>query len=131
VALVFVSAIHDATVRAVNYAQALEASETRAIYFDLDPDQTSGIGAEWAERGLGIPLDIVEAPFRDLTVPMLAEVRGFTERPDTLVMVVVPEFVVTKWRHMLLHNQSALFLKQLMLSEPRVVLASVPFSLEA
>jgi hypothetical protein len=73
----------------------------------------------------------VEAPFRDLTGPMLSEVRRFTERSDTLVMVVIPEFVVTKWRHMLLHNQNALFVKQLMLSEPRVVLASVPFSLEA
>jgi amino acid transporter len=130
VALVFVSAIHDATVRAVNYAQALEANETRAIYFDLDPEQAYRIEGEWAEKGLGIPLDIVEAPFRDLTVPMLAEVRRFTERPDTLAMVVIPEFVVTKWRHMLLHNQNALFVKQLMLSEPRVVLASVPFSLE-
>ena len=39
VALVFVSAIHDATVRAVNYAQSLGASETRAVYFDMDPDQ--------------------------------------------------------------------------------------------
>jgi len=130
VALVFVSAIHDATIRAVNYAQALEANETRAIYFDLDPEQDYRIEAEWAEKGLGIPLDVVEAPFRDLTVPILAEVRAFTERPDTLVMVVIPEFVVRKWRHMLLHNQSALFVKQLMLSEPRVVLASVPFSLE-
>ena len=130
VALVFVSAIHDATIRAVNYAQALEASETRAIYFDLDPEQDYRIEEEWAEKGLGIPLDIVEAPFRDLTVPILSEVRRFTERPDTLAMVVIPEFVVRRWRHMLLHNQNALFVKQLMLSEPRVVLASVPFSLE-
>ena len=130
VALVFVSAIHDATIRAVNYAQALEASETRAIYFDLDPEQDYRIEEEWAEKGLGVPLDIVEAPFRDLTVPILSEVRRFTERPDTLAMVVIPEFVVRRWRHMLLHNQNALFVKQLMLSEPRVVLASVPFSLE-
>jgi len=130
VALVFVSAVHDATVRAVNYAQSLEATETRAIYFDLDPEQAYRIEEEWAERGLGIPLDIAEAPFRDLTGPMLAEVRSFTERPDTLVAVIVPEFVVTKWRHLLLHNQNALFVKRLMLFEPRVVMASVPFALE-
>ncbi len=130
VALVFVSAIHDATVRAVNYAQSLGASETRAIYFDMDPDQEYRIEREWAEKGLQIPLDIVEAAFRDLTGPMLDEVRRFTERPDTLVMVVIPELVVSKWRHLLLHNQNALFVKRLMLFEPKVVLASVPFSLE-
>jgi amino acid transporter len=130
VALVFVSAIHDATIRALNYAQSLGAAETRAIYFDMDPEQEYRLEHEWAERGLGIPLDIVEAPFRDLTGPMLDEVRRFTRRPDTLVMVIIPELILPKWRHMLLHNQNALFVKRLMLFEPQVVLASVPFSLE-
>lgn len=130
VALVFVSAVHDATVRAVNYARSLEASETRAIYFDMDPDQERRLEAEWATSGLEIPLDIVEAPFRDLGGPMLEEVRRYTARPDTLVLVVIPELVMTKWRHLLLHNQNALFVKRLMLFEPQVVLASVPYSLE-
>jgi amino acid transporter len=130
VALVFVSAVHDATVRAVNYARSLQASETRAIYFDMDPDQERRLEAEWATSGLEVPLDIVEAPFRDLAGPMLEEVRRHTERPDTLVLVVIPELVLTKWRHLLLHNQNALFIKRLMLFEPQVVLASVPYSLE-
>jgi hypothetical protein len=43
---------------------------------------------------------------------------------------VIPEFVVSKWRHFLLHNQNALFVKRLLLYEPRVVLSSVPFVLE-
>jgi hypothetical protein len=76
-----------------------------------------------------VPLDIVEAPFRDLTTPMLAEVRRFTERPDTVVNVVVPEFILTRWRHLLLHNQSALVIKRLFLFEERAVLTSVPFLL--
>ncbi len=130
VALVFVSGVHDATVRAVNYAQSLGAAETRAVYFDMDPDQEPQLEVEWATSGLRIPLDIAEAPFRDLTGPMLNEVRRFTRRPDTLVMVVIPELVLTKWRHLLLHNQNALFVKRLMLFEPQVVLASVPFSLD-
>jgi hypothetical protein len=61
---------------------------------------------------------------------MLEEVRRYTERRDTLVIVIVPEFVVSRWRHYLLHNQSALFVKRLFLFEPRVVLSSVPFALE-
>ena len=48
-----------------------------------------------------IPLDIVEAPFRDLTRPTLEEVRRFTSRPGTLVIVVLPEFVVSRWWHRL------------------------------
>jgi hypothetical protein len=130
VALVFLSGVHDASIRAVNYAESLEATETRAIYFDLDPDAAHRMQEEWAERAMPIPLDIVEAPFRDLTKPILAEVRRFTAREDTVVIVVVPEFVVRKWRYLLLHNQNALFVKRLLLFEPRVVLSSVPFVID-
>ena len=130
VALVFVSAVHDATVRAVNYAQTLEASETRAIYFDLDPEAAHRMQERWGETGMRIPLHIVEAPFRDLTRPMLDEVRRFTSRPGTIVLVVVPELIVSKRRHLLLHNQNALFVKRLFLFEPNVILSSVPHLLE-
>ncbi len=130
VALAFVAGVHDGTIRALNYAASLEASETRAVYFDLDPEAAQRMQEEWGERGCRIPLDIVEAPFRDLTGPILEEVRRFTSRPDTVVIVVLPEFVVRKWRHWLLHNQAALFVKRLLLYEPRVVLSSVPFALE-
>jgi amino acid transporter len=129
VALVFVSGVHDATIRAVNFAQTLESSETRAIYFDLDPEESHRMQEQWGEAGMRIPLDIVETPFRDLTGPMLDEVRRAAERPNTIVMVVIPEFVVSKWRHFLLHNQNALFVKRLFLFEPNVVLSSVPFVL--
>ncbi|MGH2595689.1 MAG: APC family permease [Actinomycetota bacterium] len=127
VTLVFVSSVNDATIRAVNYAQALGAAETRAIYFDLDPDEAHRLQEQWFDRRLGIPLDIVEAQFRDLTGPMLDEVGRYTSRTDTVVNVVIPEFLVNKWRHYLLHNQNALFIKRLFLFEERAVLSSVPF----
>ena len=130
VAIAFVSSVNDATMRAANYAESLEATETKAVYFDLDPEASHRMQQEWGDVGMRIPLEIVEAPFRDLTRPMLEEVRRYTERRDTLVIVIVPEFVVSRWRHYLLHNQSALFVKRLFLFEPRVVLSSVPFALE-
>lgn len=129
VALLFLSAINDATIRAVNYASTLNAAEIRAIHFALDPEGSGTIVDEWAERGSPIPLELTEAPFRDLTGPMLAAVRRETERQDTIVAVIIPEYVVKK-RHRILHNQSALFVKRLFLSEPRTVLTSVPWTLE-
>lgn len=47
------------------------------------------------------------------------------------MVVFVPEYVVTKWWEQLLHNQSALRLKARLLFVPGVVMASVPFQLEA
>jgi hypothetical protein len=130
VALVFISAVHDATARAVNYARSLRASETRAVFFAYDPAEAGPIAEQWGERGFGIPLDVVEAPFRDLGPPVLEEVRRITARPDSLAAVVMPELVVRKLRHLLLHNQTPLFVKRLLLFEQRVILTSVPFLLE-
>ncbi|HMC36938.1 MAG TPA: APC family permease, partial [Actinomycetota bacterium] len=80
VALVFVSGVNDAVVRAVNYARSLKATETRAVFFAFEPQQIDDIQAGWAERHIPVSLDIVEAPFRDLTGPVLEEVRRVTAR---------------------------------------------------
>jgi hypothetical protein len=129
VSLVFVSAVSDVSIRAVNYARSLDATETRAIYFDMDTEQMHTLERDWFDAGLEVPLDIVEAPFRDLTTPMLQEVRRYTERRDTVVNVIVPEYIVSKWWQLPLHNQTALFVKRLFLMEERTLLTSVPYAL--
>jgi amino acid transporter len=129
VVLVPVSAAHAATARAVAYARSLNASAVSAIYFVLDPEEELRIMDDWIEWGMGIPLSIVEAPFRDITKPVLEEIRKQTSREGTVVTVVLPELLVRRrWEH-LLHNQTALFLKRLLLFEPSVVVTSVPFHL--
>jgi hypothetical protein len=72
---------------------------------------------------------VVEAPFRDLGPPLLEEVRRATADPGTIASVILPEFLVTRWWHRLLHNNKALFIKRVLLFEPRVILSSVPYQL--
>ena len=61
---------------------------------------------------------------------MDSEVRRVTATPGSLATVIIPEFVVRKWWHHVLHNQRALFLKRLLLFEPNVVVSSVPFQID-
>ena len=128
-ALVFISSVHDPAIRAINYARSLRAMDVRAVFFALDAQEIEDIGNQWAERRVPVALDIVEAPFRDLTAPILQEVRRITSRPDALACVIVPELVVKKWWHNFLHNHRPVFIKRLLLFEPRVVLSSVPYQL--
>ena len=51
-----------------------------------------------------------------------------TADPDVAVSVVMPELVFSGSRK-LLHNQRALYIKRLLLFEPRVLLSSVPYHL--
>ena len=128
-ALVFVASPHDAAVRAVNYAMSLNAHTTRAVFLATEPEEAPEVLRRWADRGIGVPLDVVEAPFRDLGPPLLEEVRRVTAEPGTVAAVVLPEFLVTRWWHRLLHNNRALFIKRQLLFEPRVILSSVPYQL--
>jgi amino acid transporter len=129
--LVPVSAVHAATARAVAYATSLRAASVEAIFFVTDPGEQESIMQEWIQWGMTIPLSLVSAPFRDLTNPVLDEVRGHTSKPGSIVTVVLPELVVARWWQHLLHNQTALFFKRLLLFEPGVVVTSVPFHLGA
>ena len=131
VVLVPVSAVHDPTVRAVIYGKSLKPTEIEAIYLVTDPDEVPGVVDAWHDRELDVPLVLVEAPFRDLGPPLLDEIRGHTVRGDTVVTVVLPELVPRHWWENLLHNQTALFFKRILLFEPGVVVTSVPFHLSA
>jgi hypothetical protein len=51
-----------------------------------------------------------------------------TADPDAVAVVLMPELVVHGWKR-LLHNQRALYVKRLLLFEPRTILSSVPYQL--
>jgi hypothetical protein len=124
--LVPVSAVHLATSRAVTYAKSLRASSVESVFFATDPEAVQGVIDDWWDNDMDVPLTVVEAPFRDIGAPLLAEIRQHTRRGDTTVTVVLPEFVVNRWWQQLLHNQTGLYIKRLLLLEPNVVVASVP-----
>jgi amino acid transporter len=130
VVLIPVSGVHDGTVRAVLYGRSLNPTAVEALFMQLDPgDRGEGLIEAWHQRDLDVPLVLVEAPFRDIGVPLLAEIRKHTSRGDTVVTVVLPELIPRHWWEGFLHNQTGLFVKEMLLTEPNVVLTSVPFHL--
>jgi hypothetical protein len=125
---VLVSGAHAATLRAVNYAGALGLEDTRAVYFASDAEDAERLRAEWAGRPMRVPLEVEEAHYRDLGDPLLRYLRELTADPGTVAVVVMPELIFSGPQR-LLHNQRALYIKRLLLFEPRVILTSVPYRL--
>jgi amino acid transporter len=128
VGVVPVAGMHVVSVRALVYAQSLRLDDTRAVHFSFDDDQVPRLERDWQRLGLDMPLDVVDAPFRDLGAPLLKHVRRITADPEAVAVVVMPELVV-RGMDRLLHNQRALYLKRVLLFEPRVILTSVPYQL--
>jgi amino acid transporter len=125
---VLVAGVDAASMRAVNYASTLAADDVRAVHFAFSAEDAASVRREWRQEGPRLPLEVDEAPYRDLGKPLLGHLRALTADGDTTVLVLMPEVVVRGWRR-LLHNQRALYLKRLLLFEPNVVLASVPYQL--
>ena len=130
VVLVPLSAVHDATVRALVYAKSLRPTVLEGLFFASDPEEVDSILEQWADWHLDVPLTLVDAPFRDIKGPLLHEIRRHTSHPKTLVTIVLPEFIVRRWWEHLLHNQTGLYIKRFLLFEPQVVVTSVPYRLE-
>jgi amino acid transporter len=124
---IFVSGANAASMRAVNWAQAIDIPNTKAVNFAFDEHEAAEIRREWRSEGAAIPLEVLAAPYRDIGDPMLAYLRELTADGDD-VLVVLPELILRGWRR-LLHNQRALYIKRLLLFEPRVILAAVPYRL--
>jgi amino acid transporter len=125
---VLVAGIDAASMRAVNYASTLDADDARAIHFAFSAEDAVAMRRKWGGYGPRLPLEVDEAPYRDLGQPLLRHLRALTDDGETTVLVLMPEIVVRGWRR-LLHNQRALYLKRLLLFEPNVILASVPYQL--
>ena len=96
------------------------------LFFVTDPEEVDPIIEGWHDRQMDVPLTLVEAPFRDLGDPLLAEIRKHTQKGDTVVTVVLPELIPAHWWENLLHNQTAFYIKRLLLFERNVVVTSVP-----
>ena len=131
-AIVLVSRVHKATLRAVAYARASRPSTLEAVTVAVDEDVAQELMQDWQERKMPIPLRVLASPYREITRPILDHVKSVRlESPRDLVAVYIPQYVVDRWWEQLLHNQSALRLRTRLMYSPNVTIVSVPWQLES
>ncbi len=124
-----ISGIQMAVLNAIKYGKAL-SDDVVALYICLDPVETEKVKARWDKQCMGVPLVILESPYRSITEPLLDYIEEVkAEYRDGIITVVLPEFVPSRWWHHLLHNQTALLIKGILLFKRGVVSTSVPFHL--
>ncbi|MCL5108765.1 MAG: APC family permease [Chloroflexi bacterium] len=103
-----------------------------AVHVATDPPLAERLRAEWPEVAGNIPLVIIESPYRLLLPPLLAYIDALRDaEPGRTIEVVLPEFVPRHWWENLLHNQTALRLKGVLLYREGIVVTSFPYHLEA
>jgi amino acid transporter len=131
--IVPVSGIHRGVLPALDYARSLSGNgytSVTAVYVEINPENTEEMRTNWEVWGKGIQLTILPSPYRSVTQPLLKFIHDESEKhKDSIITVVLPEFVPRTWWQQLLHNQSALLIKGRLLFSPHVVVTSVPHHL--
>jgi amino acid transporter len=115
------------TLQALAFAQASSPATLRAVTV---ADGDTGIADDWRDRGIDLPLVVLESPYRETVRPIVRYLRRLRrEHPGDIIAVTIPEYVVAHWWEHVLHNQTALRLKTRLLYEPSVTVTSVPWLL--
>jgi len=131
--LILVGDLHRGVVRALQYAKTLAAPSVaiRGVYVELDPDRTYRLEEKWGQAGLGIPLVVLNSPYRSLLRPLLHYIDEIQARgQNEVVTIVLPEFLPRRWWQHILHDQTALLVKAALLFRRNTVVADVPYLLK-
>jgi hypothetical protein len=128
--------VHRGVIEAVTYARSISKNVT-GVYVELEPGAGERIQEKWKRWFPKVPLVILPSPYRSTIGPLLEFLDETDRQHDDgqLATVVLPEFVAAKWRHSLLHNQTAWLIKAALLYRRRQMgyqraIIDVPYHLQ-
>ena len=130
-AIVPVPGLNRSVIQAVNVARSI-ASDVRAVFISDDPDAAAAMRERWERQVPGVPLVVVESPYRALVGPLLAYLDVLDhawppDKPEPITFIVVPEYVARSWWERILYNQSSRRLRSVLLGRPHTVVVGVPY----
>jgi amino acid transporter len=133
-AVVPIAGLDRSTVQAVNVGRSI-ARDVRAVFISDDPAEAARLREDFERQVPGVPLVVVESPYRALAGPLLAyldvlDMAWPPDKPEPITFVVVPEYVAKSWWERLLYNQSAKRLRATLLGRPHTVIVNVPYRRE-
>ncbi len=123
-----------ASVQAINVGRSID-DDVRAVFISDDPEEARRVREEFERQVPGVPLVVVESPYRALAGPLLAyldvlDLAWPPDKPSPITFVVIPEYVARRWWERLLYNQSAKRLRSILLGRPHTVVVNVPYRRE-
>ncbi len=130
-AIVPIPELNRAAVQAVNVARSISEQVT-AVYITDNQEQAADLRERWQRQVPGVPLVVVESPYRALVGPLVAYLdvldRAWPpDKPAPITFVVLPEYVARSWWERILYNQSARRLRSVLLGRPHTVIVGVPY----
>jgi amino acid transporter len=123
-----------AVVQAINVGRSI-SDDIRAVYISDDPDAATEMRDRWERQVPGVPLVVVESPYRALIGPLLAYLDVLDAawppgKDEPVTFVVIPEYVARHWWERILYNQSSKRLRTVLIGRPHTVVVNAPYRRE-
>lgn len=130
-ALIYVERVRKPVLRAVSYARATRPSSIEALVVNIDEERTHQNIDAWQQLGLPLDLTVLDAPYRNPVEAVMDYVRRSRQKsPRDVLVIYLPEYVVSRWWEGIFHRRTVHRLKAQLRHEPGVVVASVPWQIE-
>lgn len=126
--VVLIHNMSKAALKTFDYAKDI-SSDITVLHVSSTPEHTEQLKKEWEELGIGVPLTIIPAPYRDILQPLN---QYISERESELgkgqnLTVVLTKFVGGGWRDKIFHNQTAFFIESKLGRHRNVITVLVPY----
>lgn len=129
--IILVGSLNKSFLKALNCARCLSQNVV-AFHVSTDVEVTEKLQSKWNEYNPGIPLIIKYSSHRETIKPLMKfiESEERASKHGETVTVVISQFVITKWWHNILHNQTAYFIKSMLYKNRNVAVLTVPYIIE-
>lgn len=129
--IVPIDTLNKSFLKALNYARTI-SDNIIVFHVSVDDEATKKLVKKWEQYNVGIPIIVRKSPYRSIVGPLVKfiESEEYAAGPKDTVTVVMPQFIVTKWWGNILHNQTALFVKTMLLRRRNIAMVTVPYIIQ-
>jgi hypothetical protein len=114
-------------VHALTFARTM-SDDVTAVHVTEDAERGKELRARFQRQVPGIPLVLVESPYRELVRPLVRYLRDAADSAgDSVVIVLLPEYLPRNRIEQFLYNDNARRIREAILGLPNVLVAEVPY----
>lgn len=126
-----IDTLNKSFLKALNYARTM-SDNIIVFHVSVDDETTEKLLKKWDAYNVGIPIIVKKSPYRHIVSPLVKYIESdeYGAGPTDTVTVIMPQFVVTKWWGNILHNQTSLFIKTLLLKRRNIAMVTIPYIIE-
>lgn len=129
--IVPVASLNAMVVKALRYAQSISTNVV-AFHVAVDEAESDKLRKKWDKLNTDIPLVIKLSPYREVIKPLNDYIKSkeYASQSGDTTTILLPQFIVPKWWHVALHNNTGLLITNALLENRNIVIAVLPFHIE-